>query len=239
MIYSGYNVTLETEANRSFNLLVWLCSPGPEPLGNTNNVVLGFLTCGVAMIGMVEVVVGCVLFDTFRHVRLGAWWVGVVSLVCILPTVRFFNSNNISLLLALLMAGVAFYGAFLDARSSQHFNSITACATQVDLGSDIIFYGKSSDYQAARSCFDGTEFTVLDGCYCVSNNDPGSCTELIRKSHTKSSRDDETGAVTYYTCYDTVRKFSGTMTASYVFCYLLLSLVLIPILLRCIRQFKR
>ena len=186
-----------------------------------------------------EIFLGSYEWNTFRHVRLGAWWVGVVLGACILPIM--YCRFNVSLLLALSVAAIAFFGAFLDARSSQHFSSITACATRLESNSDIIYYGKSSDYAAAQTCYSSTEFPVLDGCYCVSNNDPGTCTEYIRNSHFKSIRSGkyQTGPMIYYTCYETVEIFTGRMTASCVFCCFLFFFALLQILSVCLSTRKR
>ena len=176
---------------------------------------------------VVEIFLGSYLWNTFRHVRLGAWWVSVVLGACVLPIIlcRF----NVSLLLALSVAAIAFFGAFLDARSSQHFSSITACATRLESNSDIIYYGKSSDYAAAQTCYSSTEFPVFDGCYCVSNNDPGTCAEYIRNSISKKGRKFE-DKITDFTCYDTVKRFIQMMTASCVCCCFLFFFALVQIL---------
>ena len=174
-----------------------------------------------------EIFLGSYEWNTFRHVRLGAWWVGVVLGACILPIM--YCRFNVSLLLALSVAAIAFFGAFLDARSSQHFSSITACATRLESNSDIIYYGKSSDYAAAQTCYSSTEFPVFDGCYCVSNNDPGTCAEYIRNSISKKGRKFE-DKITDFTCYDTVKRFIQMMTASCVCCCFLFFFALVQIL---------
>ena len=194
---------------------------------------------GIPACGLVELILGSLLFNTFKHVMLGAWWVSVVSWACFIPIAL--CRMNVSLLLALSVAAVAFFGAFQDARNSQHFSAITACATRLESNSDIIYYGKSSDYAAAQSCYSSTEFPVLDGCYCVSNNDPGTCTEYIRNSHFKSIRSGkyQTGPMIYYTCYETVEIFTGRMTASCVFCCFLFFCALLQILSVCLSTRKR
>ena len=92
---------------------------------------------GAFALGFVEIILGSLLlFNTFSHVRLGAWWVGVVWWACFIPIYSY--RLNFSFFMAFCIAGIAFYGAFLDARSSQHFSSITACASQVDVMKEVL-----------------------------------------------------------------------------------------------------
>ena len=176
--------------------------------------------------GLGEIVIGCSTIHEFRHVRSGAWWVGVVIWTCPLASCLLLETRRFyfSLLLAIGTAAVALLGAILDARSSLQFKLITACASRGE-----IYSGKSSDYLVAQSCFNSTEYIESDGCYCVSNNNPRSCIEYIRYSSAKSSVDDY-GSVTYYTCYDTVESYYGSMTASCVFCCLLFLLAILHVL---------
>ena len=238
MIFSQYNIIAETKANNDISWIDCLCGPKIYlPLGDgaIDNFSLGVFV-GAFVFGLVEIILGSHLFNTFKHVRLGAWWVGVAGWACFILIYSY--RLNFSLFMSFCMAGIAFYGAFLDARSSQHFSSITACASQVDFNSEITYYGKSSDFPAARSCFNSTEFTVLDGCYCVSNNDPGTCNEYITNAFFKNNNGKGKNMV-YYTCYETVKIFSGRMTASCVFCCLLLFVAILQILIVCLLYPKR
>ena len=192
-------------------------------------------------IGVGEIVIVLLTTEKFRHVRTGSWWVVVViwtcpSASCFLLSCRRFYS---SLLLAIGTAAVALLGAILDGISSLQFSLITACASRGDIYpyKDIIYSGKSSDYLVAQSCFNSTEYIESDGCYCVSNNNPRSCTEYIRYSSAQSSVDDY-GKVTYYTCYDTVKTYYGSMAASCVFCCLLFLLALLHVLFISLSRWK-
>ena len=216
-----------------------MCGPygiGIKERGSAAIFLFFLVLAGIPACGLVELILGSLLFNTFKHVMLGAWWVSVVSWACFIPIAL--CRMNVSLLLALSVAAVAFFGAFQDARNSQHFSAITACATRLESNSDIIYYGKSSDYAAAQSCYSSTEFPVLDGCYCVSNNDPGTCTEYIRNSDYKSGKT-KYGPMIYYTCYETVEIFTGRMTASCVFCCFLFFCALLQILSVCLSTRKR
>ena len=172
------------------------------------------------LIGLLQIALGLLTMNTFRHVRTGSWWVGVVIWTCPLASKYLLETRfYFSLLLAIGTAAVALLGA-----SSLQFSLITACASGGEICS-----GKSSDH-VAQSCFNSTEYIESDGCYCVSNNNPRSCTEYIRYSSAQSSVDDD-GIRTCNTCYDTVEDYYGSMTASCVFCGLLFLLALLYILL--------
>ena len=105
--------------------------------------------------GLGEIVIGCLTIHEFRHVRTGAWWVGVVIWTCpcasclLLSHRRFYNS----LLLAIGTAAVALLGAILDGISSLQFSLIAAYASRGDIYpyEGIIYSGKSSDYLVAQS----------------------------------------------------------------------------------------
>ena len=193
------------------------------------------------LVGIGEMITVITTINQLRHIRSGAWWVVVVIWTCTLASCfllccrRFYSS----LLLAIGTAAVALLGAILDARSSLQFSLITACASRGDIYpyKDIIYSGKSSDYLVAQSCFNSTEYIESDGCYCVSNNNPRSCTEYIRYSEAKSSVDDY-GIRTYYTCYDTVKTYYGSMTASCVFCCLLFLFALLYVLFLSLSRWK-
>ena len=196
---------------------------------------------GFTFISVGGLMTGCFTINKFRHVRTGSWWVGVVTSTCPLACwfLMSYRRFYFSLLLANVTAAVALIGAILDGISSLHFKSITACASRGDIYpyKNIIYSGQSSDYLVAQSCFNSTEYIESDGCYCVSNNNPRSCTEYIRYSSAQSSVDDY-GKVTYYTCYDTVESYYGSMTASCVFCCLLFLLALLHVLFISLSRWK-
>ena len=184
-------------------------------------------------VGMISIIFGATAAKYFRHVRAGAWWVGAVIMTCPYISLCLMNGRRFyfSLLIAIGTAAIAFSGTFLDAQSSQHFRTFTACASRGEIYpyKDIIYSGKSSDYLVAKSCYNSTEFIESDGCYCISNNDPRTCTEYVRYSSTKSSTDDA-GKRTYYTCYDNIESFSAMMTGSSVICCLALFIALFQML---------
>ena len=201
-----------------------------------------FLYATVFLVGLCQTVWGSLVSNTFRHVRPGAWWVSVVLMtcpfasLCLLEVRRFY----FSLLLAILTAAIAFLGAFLDARISLHFSSFTARASKGEIyqHKDVIYSGKSSDYLVAQPCFNSTEFIESDGCYCVSNDDPRTCTEYVRYSSTKSSFNDNTGERTVDTCNDALTSFSGLMTGSCGLYCLALLMVLLQILFLSFSRWK-
>ena len=170
----------------------------------------------------------------FRHVESGAWWVGVV--IWIFPYASLFllvrDRFYFSLSLAIVTAAVALIGTVLDVRSSLYFSSITACATEgyVYPYKDILYSGKSSDYLVAQSCLNSTQFIESDGCYCVSNNNPRSCTEYIRFDDLKFSTSDTREHFTYHTCYETVEELTEEMITSCMLSCMSLFVALLQIL---------
>ena len=192
-----------------------------------------FLYATVFLVGLCQTVWGSLVSNTFRHVRPGAWWVGVVLMTCPFASLYLLEVRRFyfSLLLAILTAAIAFLGAFLDARISLHFSSFTACASKGEIYpfKDMIYSGKSSDYLVAQSCFNSTEFIEYYGCYCVSNDDPRTCTEYVRSGASTSSYNSDTRETTVHTCYDTLTFFSESMTGSCVLCCLGLLMALLQI----------
>ena len=194
------------------------------------------------VIGFGSVMTGALATSYFKHVKSGTWWVGVVVWICPIVSLSLLRYRRFyfSLLLAIGTAAVALLGAVLDARSRLHFSSITACATKgyVYPYKDVLYSGKSSDYLVAQSCYNSTQFIESNGCYCVSNNNLRSCTEYVRYGDLKFTTSDTDKSVTYNTCYDTVERFTGVVTASFVFCCLSLFVALLQILYISLSRWK-
>lgn len=193
---------------------------------------------------MLQIILSSFTINKLKHVRAGAWWVGAVIMTC--PYVSLHLQSNqrfyfdqrfyFSLLIAIGTAAVAFSGTLLDLKSSGQFSSLSACAGK----GDIYPYkdsGKLSDYLVAKSCFNSTEFFESNGCYCVFESDPSTCTEYVRYSSTISSTDDA-GIRTYHTCYDTVASFATMMEWSSILCGLVLLFALLQILYISLSQRK-
>ena len=193
-------------------------------------------------IGLAEIITGSSTRNKFTNIMTGSWWVGVVIWIFPLASCYFLmrpRYYNYSLLIAIVTAAVALLGAILDGRSSLQVGFITACASRGLAYSykGILCSGKSSDYLVAQSCFNSTQFIEPHGCYCVSNNDPRSCTEYIRNRYAKFSYDDN-GSHPDYTCYDTVKQFYKIMTTSCLFCSLLFLFALLHVLYISLSRWK-
>ena len=206
---------------------------------------MGYLAISIItvflLIGISEMITVSLTINQLRHIRTGAWWVVVVISTCPLASCFLLSYRRFysSLLLAIGTAAVALLGAILDARSSLQFKPITACASRGDIYpyKDILYSGKSSDYLVAQSCFNSTEFIESDGCYCVSNNNPRSCTEYIRYSSAKTSSSDD-GSVTYISCHNTVKTYYRSMEVSCVLCGLLFLFALLHVLYISLSRWK-
>ena len=116
MTSSQYNIIAETKANNDTSWIDCLCGPKIYlPLGGgAFNYFSLWVLLGALAFGLVEIFLGSLLFNTFKHVRLGAWWVGVVWWACFIPIYMY--RWNFSLFMSFCIAGIAFYSAFLDAR---------------------------------------------------------------------------------------------------------------------------
>ena len=59
-----------------------MCGPygiGIDERGDIAEFLFFLVIAGLLACGLVELILGSLLFNTFKHVLLGAWWVSVVS----------------------------------------------------------------------------------------------------------------------------------------------------------------
>ena len=163
-----------------------------------------YLGCMYVIFGIIQIGLGASVFGYFDNVKLGAWWVGVIIVLAAFLWHRVY----LSYLTACIAAATALIGTILDGISSVHFRSITACASQHNDASEILYYGSPDHYSLAMTCLKKASDIVSDGCYCVSLKSR-SCNEYTLSNFRVGVNDD---------CGTIMTTYSMTMTASCIFC---------------------
>ena len=187
------------------------CCPAATPFTDDNTLLALRLVGGVTIfLAIFEFGLGGALFNFFTNVKLGAWWVGILSFFAGLCAVISLNKTwaMCTFVIAFAAMATSIVGAALDGVSSHAFRAITACASITDATSPYKNYGLSRDYAIAQQCAQSFSTVVSDGCYCVSRN-LRTCNEYTLSDYAKFYNQD---------CGNIITTYSQTMATSTAFC---------------------
>ena len=103
------------------------------------------------------------LFESFFNVKIGSAWIGVCCIILAIIDWRVY----VRLLSSFALFAIALYGAINDGKDAVHYASISACASQHDVTSEVKYYGGKSNWNLAETCIKSAEVLVPDSCYCI------------------------------------------------------------------------
>lgn len=120
--------------------------------------------------GFIEIGLGAGVFDFFREIHLGAWWVGMMCLFTAVSAVISLSRGWCIATCVLSWVSLIFCiaGAASDGLSSIHFGTLTACSTSSSQFGSITNYGMSKDYPSSNACLSTADSYAANACYCVS-----------------------------------------------------------------------
>ena len=168
--------------------------------------VIGSLTI---IFAICEFGLGGGLFNYLDNVKTGAWWVGVITFCAGVCGAVSVNRDWVlaGFIISIASCITAVVGAALDGQASHKLRAITACASQSDSTSAIMFYGLQRDYTAANACLYAVHVIESDGCSCVTRNNE--CTDYYLSGWAKFY---------HQTCNGLIGSYSYTLAASTAFC---------------------
>ena len=168
--------------------------------------VIGSLTI---IFAICEFGLGGGLFNYLDNVKTGAWWVGVITFCAGVCGAVSVNRDWVlaGFIISIASCITAVVGAALDGEASHKLRAITACASQFDSTSAIMFYGLPRDYSAANACLYSVNVIESDGCSCVTRNNE--CTDYYLSGWSKFY---------HQTCNGLIGNYSYTLAASTAFC---------------------
>ena len=185
--------------------------PAPTPIAGANSLLVLRLVGSVTIfLALFEFGLGGALYNFLINVKLGAWYVGILSFFAGICAVVSINKAWIisTFVIASAAAVVSVVGAALDGVSSHAFRAITACVSISDATSKYKHYGLQRDYAIAEECANSFTTVVSDGCYCVSRN-RRTCNEYALSTYAKFYDQD---------CGNIITTYSDTMATSTAFC---------------------
>ena len=93
------------------------------------------------VLGLLETGLRVSLILTFDNVTIGSFGIDACCVIVVIMDGRVY----VRLFFSFALFAIALYGAINDGNDAVHFASISACATQHDISSDVKYYGRKSN----------------------------------------------------------------------------------------------
>lgn len=206
------------------------CCPGsPDSSESSDSVhvlLLRIIGSFTLIFGVVEIGLGFGIFTFLNHMKLGAWWVGIITSIAGLCAIAAFNKGWVTATCVVASAAciTAVVGAALDGIGSLTFQNLTACSSANNPNSQIYNYGSATDYQYSNACLAAASPLVPGVCYCVTSG--GSACSALSLS----------GSALYYhqDCGNILTTYANSLTASTAFSVLCFVNVFTLFILSCV-----
>lgn len=186
------------------------CTDSSDPPDSVHVLLLRIIGSFTLVFGGIEIGLGVGIFNFLDNEKLGAWWVGVITVIAGLCAIAAFNRSWVkaTCVFSLAACATAAVGAALDGISSLVFQRLSACSSKNITSSQIYNYGSSSDYQYSNACLAAASNYVPNLCYCVTAG--GSSCGVFTLSGTAKSYNQDCGNI--------LSTYANSLTASTAFC---------------------
>ena len=223
---SGVTVIEETEKRQSFARFYPGKSYSSESSDSVHVLLMRIVGSFTLAFGVVEIGLGFGIFTFLDHVKLGAWWVGFITVVAGLCAIAALNKGWVTATCVVASAAciTAVVGAALDGIGSLTFQDLTACSSASKPNSQIYNYGSAADYQYSNACLAATSPLVPGVCYCIKSG--GSACSALSLA----------GSALYFhqDCGNILTTYANSLTASTAFCVLCFANVFTLFILSCV-----